>query len=702
MSVRHFYGATNREAMARVRAALGDDALILANRPHENGVEILALAEGEAELIADTPAGEGDFGSRLLREMADVRSLLGARTSRRRQAVRDRLWQRLRAAGFSAALGETLLAALPEHSEDDWLERQLRARLSVAAPGTLDDVRVIALIGPTGVGKTTTAAKLAARYAQTHGPGEVALLSADDQRPGAHYQLRLYAERLGVDLHVVDRRHRLEDLQPVLRDKRWVIIDTTGLSQRDERLAEQAKTVWGGAADVTPVLLLSAASHPDTLDEIACRYLASARTIGARLEEVIVTKQDEAAAISPVLDVLMRHGLRLHYVTGGQRVPEDLEVAAGPALIARALADAPASRSVEAAPWTHHLLNQGRVLGEVLEQLRRQVPGFADLERLWQWQGLPADQWRRRLAMLSSVEASPTRQGAAAMLYWHGNRDGERTGYELDEDGLPVAGGCHRFQSGDWRANLIQSRIRDLDANPDQGPHQAGPAITTHLLPRLPDAAGWRWLTEQGLLWACRARATSRVWHAGQRQPLNDCRTFASVVEGFSLRYRGRAVQAALRYLPVAGDLSGERLCALLGAWFVDLRDPGNGAVVARGYWLSPADLRPDAAIRLIVSQLRGEALPELARHAATLLPPRTVAAADDAASQIADRLSALAVRLEADDREWALELRSRLLNLAGARQQRGPRALLDALVAMLATRDAMRGLIADSSKSRQ
>src|SRR5699024_456217 len=143
---------------------------------------------------------------------------------------------------------------------------------------------------------------------------------------------------------------------------------------------------------------------------------------GASLEEVIVTKQDEAAIMGPVLDVLIRHGLRLHYVAVGQHVPQDLEVAAGSALIARALADAPASRPGEAAPWAHHLLNQGRVFGEVLGQLREQVPGFPDLERLWQWQGLPAEQWRRRLAMLPSVErssnasSSAVQQSAVAML----------------------------------------------------------------------------------------------------------------------------------------------------------------------------------------------------------------------------------------------------------------------------------------------
>lgn len=283
------------------------------------------------------------------------------------------------------------------------------------------------------------------------------------------------------------------------------------------------------------------------------------------------------------------------------------------------------------------------------------------------------------------------------MLYWHNHGDGVRSAYQLDEDGLPVADGYYCFPpstgkgatevrkpSGAAPASLLQS----LDQSKDQDG-----AAAAHLLPRLPDAANWRWLTERDLLWACRARANSRIWHHGQRQPLNDCRAFASVADGFPLRYRGRAVQAALRCLPVASELSGERLCALLNAWFVDLRDRGNGAVVARGYWLLPSYLEADTATRLIVSQLRSEPLPELARHATTLLPPRSVAAADDAARQIAHRLAALAVRLEADDREWALELRSRLLNLAGTRQKRGPRALLEALVTLLATRDAVRGL---------
>ncbi|OHC12762.1 MAG: flagellar biosynthesis protein FlhF, partial [Pseudomonadales bacterium GWC1_66_9] len=386
MSVRRFVAASSREAMRQVRQLLGEDALILSNRPVAEGVEILALAEEQQQAVQAAaaapaaparPAAPADYrqaataaqagpaapppaaadldfaalGQRLLGEMQDMRALL----DRRMQApaasggCRGPLRQRLLGAGFGPCLSDEILAGLPAElatgsaaapALQAWLERQLEARLPVLEDeaGLLDEGGVIALVGPTGVGKTTTAAKLAARYVMHHGPGQVALISTDSFRIGAHEQLRIYARLLDVEVHTLAAVAPLEPLLAGLAGKRLVIIDTVGMSQRDRRLLTQINQLGAAGRPVRLMLLLNAACHGDTLEEVVGTYQRAALAAGTRLRDCIVSKCDEAARLGPVLDILMRHGLRLNYLSNGQQVPEDLQVAEARPLLQQALA----------------------------------------------------------------------------------------------------------------------------------------------------------------------------------------------------------------------------------------------------------------------------------------------------------------------------------------------------------------------------
>jgi flagellar biosynthesis protein FlhF len=180
---------------------------------------------------------------------------------------------------------------------------------------------VYALVGPTGVGKTTTVAKLAARAVLRHGAAKVALVTTDTYRIGAQDQLRIYGRILGTPVFAVRDENDLEMTLSDLSGRHLVFIDTVGMSQRDKRLAEQVALLCGEQRDVKRLLLLGAPSQGVTLEEVARAYS------GPGLIGCILTKIDEALTYGPVLDVAIRHELPVHYVTNGQRVPEDLHLA---------------------------------------------------------------------------------------------------------------------------------------------------------------------------------------------------------------------------------------------------------------------------------------------------------------------------------------------------------------------------------------
>jgi flagellar biosynthesis protein FlhF len=240
------------------------------------------------------------------------------------------------AAGFSASLARYLIDKLPagRDAADSmrWIKTVLTRNLSAMAneDALIDQGGVFALVGPTGVGKTTSTAKLAARCVMRHGPDKLALITTDAYRIGAHEQLRIYGKILGVMVHSVKDEADLRIALKELRNKHTVLIDTVGVSQRDQMVTEQVSMLQGASADVKRLLCLNATATQETLSEVVRAYQ------GSGLAGCIMTKLDEAAAIGNVLDVVIRQKLNLFYVSNGQRVPEDLHLADPAYLIDRA------------------------------------------------------------------------------------------------------------------------------------------------------------------------------------------------------------------------------------------------------------------------------------------------------------------------------------------------------------------------------
>lgn len=445
MNVKKFTAATSRDALRKVREALGPDAVILSNRPVDGVVEILALDNDDVAALASpaieepqapgfqafdndfdpepvfsrapaafapaapeprqpapraaapkldsfagqpyverraAPAVEPDIPptyvnrrapaqeagidmaamtqmmsaaiasakesaalemSGMMNEIRAMRGLMETQlaelswnATQQREPQKAAVLREMLAAGFSATLARYLIDKMPATKDAAdalrWIKTVLARNLTTIAneDDLLNRGGVFALVGPTGVGKTTTTAKLAARCVMRHGPDKLALITTDAYRIGGHEQLRIYGKILGVMVHSVKDEADLRIALKELKNKHTVLIDTIGMSQRDQMVTEQVAMLSESGADVKRLLCLNATSTGETLNEVVRAYQ------GSGLAGCIMTKLDEAASIGNVLDVVIRQKLNLHYISNGQRVPEDLHLADRAMLVDRA------------------------------------------------------------------------------------------------------------------------------------------------------------------------------------------------------------------------------------------------------------------------------------------------------------------------------------------------------------------------------
>jgi flagellar biosynthesis protein FlhF len=250
----------------------------------------------------------------------------------RRSPTRASLTKHLFAAGFSAQLVQMMVDNLPAEVDNmeggmDWVRGVLESNLPVMEneDALMERGGVFALTGPTGVGKTTTTAKLAARCVMRFGASKVALLTTDSYRIGGHEQLRIFGKILGVSVHAVKDGADLQLALAELRNKHIVLIDTIGMSQRDRLVSDQIAMLCRAGQPVQRLLLLNATSHGDTLNEVVQAYQRAPDQ--QPLAGCIITKLDEATNLGGVLDTVIRYKLPVHYVSTGQKVPENLYVA---------------------------------------------------------------------------------------------------------------------------------------------------------------------------------------------------------------------------------------------------------------------------------------------------------------------------------------------------------------------------------------
>ena len=413
MNIRRFFGKNAREALAQVKQALGDDAIIVANRSVNGGTEIMAMLETDvannaapvdqanppehARSLLDyvaakeqprqvaSPAPQVAAAAAPVQEEASsnesaIMDMLKQHSEQQEQAyqlatqtLEEKMqgmmqemrqmrshfetqmsamtWQHhlqhspakskvlgtLLAANFSASLSRQIAEKMPQHIDVHkapmWAKEVISRNLHTLEDedALLDRGGIYALVGPTGVGKTTTTAKLAARYVMKHGTQNLGLITTDSYRIGGYEQLRIYGKILGVMVHAVKDEEDLKIALNELKNKHMILVDTVGVSQRDQAVTEQLSMLSRADSPIQKLLCLNATSTGDTLTDVMRSYKKH------DIAGCIVTKLDEAAAIGNVLDVLIRERMRLFYTTSGQRVPEDIEVADKQALVERVL-----------------------------------------------------------------------------------------------------------------------------------------------------------------------------------------------------------------------------------------------------------------------------------------------------------------------------------------------------------------------------
>ena len=383
MKIKRFKAKTMREAMRLVREEQGPEAVILSNHRIPGGVEVVAATDYDAALaqqaarqamppVAPAAAVVREEGSApapvsprmevvhadpaaettpvaetatatdiavLKREMGEVRKLMQRqleslqwvelKQGHPRQLETLRM---LAGLGVDADLARAIAAEVPPEANDEQARALplglLSGRVAADASDPIMSGGVVALVGPTGVGKTTTIAKLAARFATRFPRRDMALVTLDHYRIGAQEQLYTYGRLLGVPVHSVGAEDNLAGVLDELSDCRLILVDTAGMSQRDRVLERQIERLQALVPRLQAYLVLSASAANS--DEVITKFKSLTLAGG------ILTKLDEASRLGGPLSAVIRHGLPLGYVTDGQRVPEDLHLAHADRLVLRA------------------------------------------------------------------------------------------------------------------------------------------------------------------------------------------------------------------------------------------------------------------------------------------------------------------------------------------------------------------------------
>ncbi len=312
--------------------------------------KLLASQGSEQSVRQDANVSQQDF-DKMQQEMASIRQLLEHQVSglmwqdmAQKDPQRAVLVTRLLALGLNEQIADQIAGYVPAQAHEAQAWQQATKLISEQINTTQNDIitrgGVVALVGPTGVGKTTTIAKLAARFAQIHGHEEVALISTDTYRIAGFEQLATYGKIIGCQVKLAKDSQALDALLQQYAKKKLILIDTAGMGQRDIRLAENlANLVSNTRFRIRNYLVLAANSQQQVMQENVDRFKK------VPLSGCIYTKLDESVSIGEIITTSIQNGLPIGYLTDGQRVPEDIKVANAEKLVT--LADKMAMKSAK-------------------------------------------------------------------------------------------------------------------------------------------------------------------------------------------------------------------------------------------------------------------------------------------------------------------------------------------------------------------
>jgi flagellar biosynthesis protein FlhF len=761
---------SSREALRLVREQLGPDAIIVSNRATASGVEIVAMLETEAhqpapvaavaaaavavaavpvaiaasavpapaaaQLVANTVAPiNNDSNDSVISEIHSMRGMIEEQLAglvwndkQRRNPVRGHLLRTLLGAGFSASLAKAMLDHLPTGqnfaSGMAWVKAELARNLPLVdnEDALMDGGGVYALMGPTGVGKTTTTAKLAARCVMRFGADKLALLTTDSYRIGAFEQLRIYGKILGVSVHAVKDAADLRLVLDDLRDKHMVLIDTVGKSQRDRSVSDQVAMLCGAGRPVKRLLLLNAASHGDTLNEVVHAYKDSAG--GNQLAGCIFTKTDEATHPGALLDTVIRHRLPVHYVSCGQKVPENLMIAERTQLVDSVfqsasrsalfvpgeadLGELPAALNNDnelaaAAATTERLRSQCqqliRVLAHDAEELASNASalvngeiGFDGSSALWHQlddDNISSKVVGHKLLTLANAEIEAACAGYVLAISGKTELLASRSGdaYSLqsslllsDRNGMPLAA-PHQLLSTTPAVNattaLPAPALRQLAWMQQQ--NFGKPLV--HLLERMPTTDLIQSWQADGLLWLARARGATGVMEGGQRSTLAKLTAQLVFDAPQLIVYKGKLAQQTLAETSITlrSDKQPATCLPELRCVVTRIVDQSSGKLLASWYLLSNL---ASSATSVTAAQLAAWSCWKQAADPYYKLLKQAIqqldACTEPGDSQMQKRLliaaqaSTTVWRLAHKQDEWAAAARALLAQLAGHRIRSG------------------------------
>ena len=286
----------------------------------------------KVETLQDSSEAQNETMDAMRREMQALRRMMENELSgiswqemgHHRPESRE-LFRQLMSMGLSSTIAERLMKASASVGgfEQQWKKAlyYLSAEISVTGDDLAERGGITAVVGPTGVGKTTSIAKLAARYCMKHGNRHVAMISTDNYRIGAREQLHTYGRILNVPVRTASNAEELMETLNAFIDKRFILIDTAGMSHQDEKLIQQLDLLEGAGRPITRYLALSATTDISALRRAVTTFAP------IQADACLVTKTDEAASLGAVLSVLIESQLPVAYYTDGQKVPEDMHVA---------------------------------------------------------------------------------------------------------------------------------------------------------------------------------------------------------------------------------------------------------------------------------------------------------------------------------------------------------------------------------------
>ncbi len=332
----------NQARSARPEAATQRQAATYVSPQSSQASSLLSPSLSTESLSTESPSTDSPAAARhdnaspnllsdLRQEISDLRGLIEGELTQmawreigQRNPRKAALMHKLNSLGLKRELCTKLVSQNAMHEDDDaaWKQSliELASMLTEGDHQLLESGGTYAIIGSTGVGKTTTVAKLAAQYALRHGTDKIGLITTDCFRIGGVDQLSTFGNLLDIPVFLATDRIELSDILDQLSDKDLILIDTAGMSQRDMELSKQLATLTGAGHDIQFYLALSATAQQAITSEIM-RVFSDIKLAGT-----VVTKVDEAASLGGVLNALINYQLPTFFISNGQKVPEDLHL----------------------------------------------------------------------------------------------------------------------------------------------------------------------------------------------------------------------------------------------------------------------------------------------------------------------------------------------------------------------------------------